>query len=170
MTHNIYPSYPIAIANWFLIKNWQDQSAPPCDQIKINKLTFYAAGWYLVYYDTQLFQENIEAWPHGPVIRSLYYEFREFGRRNIDRLGNIVLSNGEKAPHVEKNIDNFLENIWNCYGDKIGIQLSNMTHDKGEPWTIVAENCKYNLDNKPIISADVIKQSFKKKLSEYSSN
>jgi len=33
----------------------------------------------------KLFDEPIKAWQHGPVIRSLYDEFKHFGSQNINK-------------------------------------------------------------------------------------
>ncbi|OQY42717.1 MAG: hypothetical protein B6240_13665 [Desulfobacteraceae bacterium 4572_87] len=45
--------------------------------LKLQKLVYYAQGFYLALYDEPLFNEPIEAWTHGPVIRELYRSYNE---------------------------------------------------------------------------------------------
>ena len=35
-------------------------------------------------FDKPIFSENIEAWPHGPVVKEVYSVYNTFGRNNID--------------------------------------------------------------------------------------
>ena len=38
---------------------------------KLQKLLYYAQAWYLAFEDTPLFDEDFEAWVHGPTIPAL---------------------------------------------------------------------------------------------------
>ena len=54
------------IANWFLSRNDMTHK-------KLQKLCYYAQAWYCALYDgTPLFDDEIQAWVHGPVIPALY--------------------------------------------------------------------------------------------------
>lgn len=168
-TRDQYPSRAMAVANWFLDRSWKEPEKPHCDQMKLYKLTFYAHGWYLANCSAALYPEDVEAWPHGPVVRSLYSEFNEFGRSPVTKLGKHLEIGEDGAPSFlvpEHNgpLDGFFEKVWNVYGDKTGIQLSNMTHRHGEPWTVVAEQYHYDLTGKPIISNEIIEACFANKL------
>jgi uncharacterized phage-associated protein len=137
--------------------------------MKLNKLTYYAHGWYLGNAHMELFPEDIEAWPHGPVVRDLYIEFKEFGRDPISRFGRRLELGNDNVPSFvtprhNGTLDSFFEDIWSVYGDKTGVQLSNMTHRKGEPWTIVAENYRYDLTEKPTIPSEIIEAAFEEKI------
>jgi uncharacterized phage-associated protein len=37
--------------------------------LKLQKLLYYAQGFYLAIYGKALFEEDIVAWEHGPVVR-----------------------------------------------------------------------------------------------------
>ena len=70
--------------------------------------------------------------------RTLYSEFNEFGRSPITRPGKLleIGEDGETnfvVPKHDGTLDGFFEKVWGVYGDKTGIQLSNMTHRPGEP-------------------------------------
>ena len=52
--------------------------------LKLQKLLYYAQAWYMVNFDGQkLFDDDIEAWQFGPVIKSIYNLFKDFGREPI---------------------------------------------------------------------------------------
>ena len=52
--------------------------------LKLQKLLYYAQAWYMVNFDgKKLFDDDIEAWQFGPVIKSIYNLFKDFGRKPI---------------------------------------------------------------------------------------
>lgn len=51
---------------------------------KLQKLLYYVYSWVLVYKDKKLFTEPLEAWLHGPVVPSVYQEYKHFGFKNIE--------------------------------------------------------------------------------------
>lgn len=170
MDNRGHPTRAMAVANWFLDRSWRDGSKPPCDQMKLYKLVYYAHGWYLGNCHSELFPEDVEAWPHGPVVRDLYIEFKNAGRSPINHYGSRLELVDGKVQRVEPkhngSLSEFFESIWNVYGDFTGIQLSNMTHSEGEPWTIVAEQYGYDLSGKPTIPSEIIEASFARRVQD----
>ena len=120
MSDNLHPTRAMAVANWFLERNWQASGAPPCDQMKLNKLVFYAHGWYMGNRHVELFPEDVEAWPHGPVIRDIYIEFCDAGPNSINRLGKRLEIKDNEVTFVEPkhdgSLDDFFESVWDVYG------------------------------------------------------
>lgn len=160
------PSTAMAVANWFLDKCWGEPSVPPCDQLKLYKLVYYAQAWYLANYSGLLFEEDIEAWPHGPVVRDLYIEFHKFGKKPITSLGTRLEKQENDftlvTPRHNGSLDDFLCKVWSTYKGYKGTRLSNATHAKGEPWEIVSRH--YDLDDKPTIPPELIESVFKEKI------
>lgn len=131
-----HPATAMSVANWFLERCWREQGVPPCDQMKLYKLVFYANAWFLGNGCGELFQEDIKAWPHGPVVPDLYGQFKGFGRNPITELGKRLESSVDGGfkfvvPKHDGALDIFFENVWNAYKGYTGIQLSNMTHLPG---------------------------------------
>lgn len=162
-----------AVANTFLdIQDADNSRFPPIDQMKMQKLAFYAHAWWLAYTNTPLFGDDIEAWPWGPVVGNLYGNFKEFGRepisgkraRELVRTGTGVFDFVFQEPVApDDEVKSFLEKVWETHKGLTGIQLSNSTHEPGEPWTIVKE--KYgSLDTKPRIPNALIRDVFRQKL------
>tara|TARA_B110000977_G_scaffold181620_1_gene242488 strand:- start:169 stop:681 length:513 start_codon:yes stop_codon:yes gene_type:complete len=160
------PTSAIAVANWFLEKCWSEKDVPQCDQLKLYKLVYYAHAWHLANGRGLLFDEDVEAWPHGPVVRDLYLEFKDAGKKPIRKLGTRLASNGGKfvleTPNHDGSLTGFFDSIWNVYKKHTGFELSNATHAIGEPWQIVAE--VRDLSGKPSIPNELIEQVFKGKI------
>jgi len=93
--------------------------------MKLQKLVYYAQAWSLVWDETPLFEERIEAWANGPVAPALYECHKdEF------KLQSIPAGNPDKLSDNQRDtIDKTLE----FYGDKTSQWLINLTR-KEEPW------------------------------------
>jgi uncharacterized phage-associated protein len=130
------PYSPKAIANYFLdLARANGDSISP---MKLQKLVYYANGWYAGYTGNSLINEAVEAWQYGPVIPSLYHEFKRFGGGPItSKACDFDPSNLEfvEVPlPADTSILAFLANVWTSYGKYTGLKLSEMTHAQGGPW------------------------------------
>lgn len=102
----------------------------PMTTKKLEKLAYYAQAWHLAWHKTPLFEDVIEAWIEGPVVRHLYdqhagqYDVHEWESGNRDRLDGLQL---ETIAWVTKR-----------YGRFTAEALSRMTHNEA-PW-FVARN------------------------------
>lgn len=93
--------------------------------MKLQKLIYYSQAWSLVWDEKPLFEEDIEAWANGPVVRELFDYHR--GRYEISEMpiGNPRLLNLEQR----ETVDAVLE----YYGDKSAQWLIELTHME-DPW------------------------------------
>lgn len=151
------PATAMEIANWFLVAGWKEEKYS-CDQLKLNKLVYYAHAWHLGNGAGPLFPETVEAWPHGPIVPTLYHAFKDAGRRPIKSLGSTSVYSGE--------LEGYLEDIWKLYKEHSGISLSNSTHAQGEPWSVVVQTKDVN--GKPTIPNDIIENIFREKVEKIS--
>ena len=114
--------------------------------MKLQKLLYYANGWWLAINGQPLLNENPQVWRYGPVYNPLYQIFSRFGHQNIG--GPVKGDPFTDAPEMlgdsaeEQSIRQLLEWIWNEHGSKSAVQLSDETHAIGTPWRQIAE--KYN--------------------------
>lgn len=49
----------------------------PMSHLKLQKLLFYCDAYHLAYFDTELVEDEFEAWVHGPVSRRVYDSFKD---------------------------------------------------------------------------------------------
>lgn len=157
---------PQHVANFFLKKAAEEQI--PITQLKLIKLVYIAYGWVLAVLDKKLFNEGIEAWQHGPVIPSVYHEFKDFGNRPINKMAmEIDLDNWEtRTPEIPSNdtqTTKVLEIVWKVYKKLGGWTLREMTHADGTPWEKV-----YTPKERGILIGDEdIKSHYQVKIREY---
>lgn len=163
-----------AVGNEFL-KLAASEPQFPVDQMKLQKLLFYAHAWNLAYDQGPLFENDFEAWPWGPVVRDVYVQTKAYGRGPVTgRLTELSVHDGDgvtiSSPDGVGNehLAGFLKSVWDTMKGYTGIQLSNSTHAPGEPWTIVSE--ALGTATKPVIPNDLIRQVFKKKLEAAAAN
>ena len=72
----------IEVARYFLSLTDED-AGELISNLKLQKLLYYAQGFHLVIYGEPLFPETIEAWAHGPVVTSVYHQYKEYGSEPI---------------------------------------------------------------------------------------
>ena len=93
--------------------------------MKLQKLVYYSQAWSLVWDEQPLFNEKIEAWANGPVVRELY-KFHK-GMFNVS---DWSCGNAERLSDNQKNT---IGVVLDFYGDKPSHWLSDLTH-KEAPW------------------------------------
>jgi uncharacterized phage-associated protein len=101
--------------------------------LKIQKLVYYAQGFHLAMYEIPLFDEQIVAWEHGPVVEALYHEFKVYGSNPIPQSENFDVSEFT-SEQVE-----LLKEIYEVYGQFSAWKLRNMTHSE-QPWLATERN------------------------------
>ena len=146
---------PITIATYFLQK--EEENSKTITPMKLIKLVYIAHGWYLAITDGKpLIEEKAEAWKYGPVISTLYDRFRIYGRGVITEIPKVDTTNISDKDIV------ILDDVWNNYGDKSGVQLSGKTHEPNTPWSKVWEKAKETTKKEDlIIPNSLIMQHYK---------
>lgn len=160
--NNKSPTTAMAVASWF-IKKGQDTNNY-VDQMKLNKLVYYTFAWYAGNTGEFLFDEEIEAWPHGPVVNELYITFKGFGRMAISGIENDILERDIKNVQNDQILELFTL-IWEDFKDWTGTQMSHLSHKDTGPWAWVKKNNGGQLkENKqgryPIIPKEEIRSIF----------
>lgn len=115
------------IADFFLkaIDREQGSSITP---LKLQKLLYFTQGHYMAKYDKPLFEDDFEAWTHGPVIRTIYNKYRGYGMNSIDEPKDFW-----NNPELSKEAKEVIEYVLNEYGKYDGKYLEMLTH-KEKPW------------------------------------
>lgn len=90
------------------------------DTLKLQKLLYFAQGISYCMNDEELFPEQLEAWVHGPVVPSVYRQYRNYGYNPID-INYDIDGMEEKQRRV-------LEHVRDVYGKYDGKYLETLTH------------------------------------------
>jgi len=128
---------PQHIANYFLDK--AEAECVPITPLKLIKLVYIGYGWVLALVGRRLFPEPIEAWKHGPVIPSLYHEFKHYRSDPItDDALCYDLDTGQSfrptIPADDTLVRGILDKVWSAYRRFSGWALRQKTHEQGTPW------------------------------------
>ena len=159
---------PSHIANYFLQRARAEELN--ITQLKLLKLVYIGYGWTLALTNRKLFDEKIEAWQHGPVIASLYNEFKHFGKNPIDKLAsefNLESFELDLSPEInkdDKTVLMILDRVWTVYHRFAAWALRNKTHEEGTPWTITYAN---GAGRGKEIDPELIRVHFTNKITEY---
>lgn len=143
------------VAKWFLQRNdiqMKDGDSDYISNLKLQKLLYYAQGTYMAITGKKLFDDNLVAWTHGPVVIDVYYEYNHNGSKGIEY-------NDADAPKEEytKKEENILNQVYEYFGQYSAWKLRNMTHAE-LPWQTTEHN--------NVIDPEVIKEFFKKEYIE----
>lgn len=95
--------------------------------MKLQKMLYYQQGFHLAMFGEPLFEEEIEAWMYGPVVPSVYDNYKSYKREGIP-------CDEDAEFHFENQKEEALFNeVCKVYGKYSAIGLMNMTHEES-PW------------------------------------
>jgi len=165
-----------ACAN-FIIERLTKAGVRDLTNLKLQKLLYFAYGLHYALYGKELFSERFEAWQYGPVLRSVYKEFKNFGKDNpIDVNYRIfIIEDGDQFIETIPPINDEEEErslLYAClyYGSKTAWQLVDILHDgKNSAWNKVYKKG----ENKTIPNEEIVKEFSTEvidKIEEYISN
>ena len=112
--------------------------------MKLQKLCYYSQAWSLVWDESYLFQEPIEAWINGPVIPDLWN--CHSGMYQVTSL--TFPGNSSNLSKVQKET---IDNVINFYSKFNSQQLSDITHQES-PWILARVHVPDNERSNEVIS------------------
>ena len=124
------------IAIYLIDKSIKDGT--PITNKRLQKLLYYIQAWHLAINKKPLFDDKIEAWIHGPAIRSIYEIYKGFVASPINKIPD-----GEEVIKLEKKTRDFIDRILNAYSKYDTATLEYMTHAE-EPWQYARKGLEVN--------------------------
>ena len=116
------------VADHFLLKI-VFSAGDTISNLKMQKLCYFSQVASLVHRNEPLFEDEIQAWAHGPVIPNLYRRFRHFGWQAIDPT--------ELRTRPDKLLDDdeklLLDRVWKTLSGFSAKNLEHLSH-KDESW------------------------------------
>lgn len=150
----------IQVANYFINK-----SIPGTDEnitnLKLQKLLYYAQGYYLAQNNLEqdnlapLFDDEIQAWAHGPVVPNVYRKFSNYKFMEITEPSNDGFSGLTDCHKI------FLDSIWEKFKYYSGKELEEKTH-KEDPWKDIRGNLPPFISTKDTITHKSLYNYFSK--------
>ena len=122
--------------------------------LALQKLLYYAQGFFKAFTGEFLFNDDCEAWIHGPVYRDVYYKYRNYGYNPIEE-GNYRYDNIQLTKVEREILDSVIRNF-GCYSGKV---LEMMTHVE-MPWSRTRAGLADDEYSDRIIEKDLIAEYF----------
>lgn len=125
-----------AVANAIL--DLAEEARQPIYSTSLLKILYFAHGWHLARFEEPLIGQPFEAWQHGPVIRVVYDQIREFSGRPVQgRLKAFDAMSGafkEAQSILPDHSRALLATVMRAYGPLHPFALSDLTHEANSPW------------------------------------
>ena len=142
---------PREIAKWFVLQTDHD-AGNATTHLKVQKLVYYAQGWSMAKLGAPLFDEDLEAWAHGPVARSVWEEYKSYGFDPLPRR--------RLARRLDGDVTRLLVAVDDKYSEYSAKGLERKTHNE-RPWLEARGNLPPEANCENIISKETMKAFFK---------
>ncbi len=158
---------PSHVANFFL--DCAKEEGEDLTMLKLQKLVYFAYGWTLAVLGEELFnttEHPIRRYRYGPVLESLYQEFKFLGNDPINFYSSGLddPNDGFKTLRIDRNDENVrrvLARVWRLYRGLSGGDLVLLTHHAGSPWD------KANHKGASVLDKTDIKKHFSDRFKRY---
>lgn len=144
----VSPQSKLDLVVEYLLSQCQDIT-----HLSLQKALYYVQGFYYAFYGSFLFDQDCEAWVHGPVYRDIY---RRYSGYCYDPLDNIEEPDTSSMPAEERVLLNSIIRHICCYSGKT---LESFTHLE-MPWISTRGNLPANASTNKVISKQVIGEYF----------
>jgi uncharacterized phage-associated protein len=142
------------IADYFI--GLANETGSLITNLKLQKLVYYAQAWSLALNDGQsLFDDDFEAWVHGPVIFDLYNDYRALKWNPIDK--DVKLS--EIEAKLDPETKTLLEEVAKVYFELDAYKLERLTHVEA-PWIEARGSTPENEPCRNKIKKDIMRRYY----------
>ena len=142
------------VADYFIYLSTQqhidDNTTEGITPLKLQKLLYFGQAVSLSIYNTKLFKDDIEAWKYGPVIPSLYNQYKHKQNKPI------ITPTGDYKDIQGNKIKKEIQGTWELFGKFSAGELVDITHNH-KPWKDI-----YREDKNHKIPPKVIKEYYTK--------
>lgn len=143
------------MASVFDVAQYILQRIKPISGIKLQKLVYYCQAWHLAWNaGNPLFEDRIEAWINGPVVRNLYNLHRGQSKIYSLPVGDANRLTTSQKDSIQKVLDN--------YGNKEDAWLILRSH-KEDPWKEARKGLQSMEASTNIVSIDSIYRFYQNK-------
>jgi uncharacterized phage-associated protein len=148
------------------------------DPLKLQKIIYFAHCKSLVEHNKILVTEPFHAFSFGPLITSIYHEYKKYGNNPVDHYTSELVMDGEDnlkwevffVPENDLQITQILNDTFDKYSNYSGSALAKMTHVQNGPWfNTFAQGLKEGINNGKEISNRDIKNHASLQLEIYDS-
>lgn len=134
----------------YLLQECEDITA-----LSLQKALYYIQGFYSAFYKRFLFEEDCQAWVHGPVYKNIYMKYKEY---RFDTNHKPQSMNIDVFTREEKELLDAIIRFVCCYSGKV---LESFTH-KETPWLATRADLPASTATDRIIEKEMMQAYFNK--------
>ncbi|WP_347862480.1 type II toxin-antitoxin system antitoxin SocA domain-containing protein [Salimicrobium sp. PL1-032A] len=123
--------------------------------LALQKLLYYSQAFSMTINEKNLFEEDCEAWVHGPVYKDIYEKYKGFGYNPIEEEFD-----NQKFEHLSEEEKELLDSVVNNFGCYSGKVLEEMTHNE-LPWKNQRRGLGKEEPSNRAVSKEAINEYFK---------
>ena len=127
--------------------------------MQLQKILYFVASEYQKTTKARLFEEPFSTWAYGPVLYSVFNEFRAFSKEKISRYARnaknqtLIVDESEDVA-----LRDALDRIWNATQSMGAKELSELTHAEDSAWDKAFQADKETLQPEDILLDETYKQ------------
>jgi len=129
--------------------------------LALQKILYYAQGFYNAFFGNYLFNDDCQAWVHGPVYLKIYEKYKLYKSGNIP-----VYMDYDISDMLDDEKRELLNVIIKCFGYYNGKALEKMTHYE-TPWINARKGLSIDENSNNIIEKKDIQEYFYKVKEKY---
>ena len=119
--------------------------------LKLQKPLYYCEAWHLALNDESLFLDTIEAWVHGPVVATVFHDYKDARWSPIRESKAAATLDVEVEEHVNLVVD--------AYGAFSATELERLTHHEA-PWLEARRGLPPDAPSRNAISRKTMKEYY----------
>ncbi len=119
--------------------------------VKLQRLVYFAQAWMLANTGEALFDEDFEAWNHGPTLPSLWKIYQKYGR-----VWETIPA--KKKPFLTIKVEEFLNGLWENYSRMPDDEIEEAAMD--EAWKAVREKVEAEGGGDETMEKEEIKKAY----------
>ncbi len=129
----------------------------------LQKALYYIQGFFYAFYGKFIFEEDCEAWTHGPVYRDIYSRYADY---RFDPISKIEAFDSSVFTTQEKAVIDSVIRYFCCYSGKV---LEAFTHNES-PWIDTRGDLPDGMGSERIMEKQIIGEYFVKIKEQYGMN
>ena len=132
--------------------------------LALQKLLYFTQGLNLGIINEKMFNDDCEAWLHGPVYSEVYNQYKEYGYNPIEDNKIIIFNYGSST--LSASDKRIIDLVIDTFGMYSGKTLENITH-KEAPWLNARDGVETIDYSRNIITKSSIKDYFSEVVRKY---
>lgn len=133
--------------------------------LKLQKLVYYSQAWHLAFFKEPFFNGTFKAWVHGPVLPELYFKYKQFGWKPIEKSIPEAMLDEIEEKHFTEDQFHAVSLVVEEYFGLTAYQLEKLTHNE-DPWILARKGLPSDAVSKEPISNNSMIEYYSQFISE----